>query len=202
MAEPTDAELVTRVRRGDEGAFSLLVERYHPLLVSTAGALVRNRAVAEELAQESWISALDNLAAFEGRGSLAGWLSRIAANRARDAIAKEGRSVSLDDAGASPPSVDPHRFDAMGAWDRPPIRWTEETPELLVSRSQTRTALEDAITALPPMMRAVLTLRDVDGLSSADVCQALELTEANQRVLLHRARSRVRAVLERYADAF
>lgn len=200
-----DRELLERLRAGDEDAFMELVDKYGPLMLRIALGHVRTRAVAEEVVQEAWLGVLQGLDRFEGRASLKTWLLRIVANRARTRGEREARSVplsSLSVDGEDEPSVDPDRFlpaddpHAPGAWAVPPERWPED--QLLAA--ETLEQVRAAIDKLPPRQQEVIVLRDVEGWEPEEVAAALELTPGNQRVLLHRARSRVRAELEEYFE--
>lgn len=167
-------------------------------------AFTKSRASAEEIVQDAWVAALDGLDGFEGRSSLRTWLLRIVANKARTRAARDVRSVPFSalaaprDGGAA--GVDPDRFDHAGAWREPPRTWSEENPERLAQGAQTRAAIERAIAELPETQRAVVTLRDVEGLETDDICELLGITVSNQRVLLHRARVRLRQALEELLD--
>ena len=185
-------ELIQRLRAGDEQAFVVLVRRYHDSMIGLASSFVPSRAVAEEVVQDTWMGVLRGIGSFEGRSSLRTWLFRILVNRARTAGARERRSVAIGDA---EPAVDPSRFDAAGAWLSPPEAWIEEVDDRLRS-GKLAGRIRSAIEELPARQREVVTLRDVEGLSSDEVCHVLEITDGNQRVLLHRGRSRVRQVLE------
>jgi len=202
--------LVERLRQGDEAAFEALITRYHGPLVRLATTFVGDRAVAEEVAQETWIGVLNGLDRFEGRSSLKTWIFRILMNQARSRAVREGRSVAMsalvgpdeEDAG---PAVDPSRFQTsgpdIGHWNAPLQAWDEDTPERLVLSREARARIEEAIARLPAQQRQVITLRDIEGWSSEEVCNVLDLSETNQRVLLHRARSKVRRALEEYLSA-
>ncbi len=205
---PDDAELIAALRRGDEAAFLRLVERFHPALVRVAGLYVPEPAMAEEVAQETWLAVLQGLPRFEGRSSLRTWIFAILANRAKTRAQREHRSLpfsALEDAGpeADEPAVDPARFrppddpDWPGHWASRPASW-EAVPERLLLWNEMQAEIRGAIQALPPNQRAVITLRDLDGFSAEEACNVLGLTETNQRVLLHRARSKVRRALELY----
>lgn len=195
-----DAALVARLRAGDRAAFAALVKRDSGPLLRVARSLVRDPASAEELVQETWLAVLTGLGAFEGRSSLRTWLFRILVNKARTRTVRDGRTASFSSlagpADGDGGAVDPERFDADGAWRDPPSTWSEENPERLAMGAETRAAIEDAIAALPPNQRAVMTLRDVEGLETDEICNLLSISVTNQRVLLHRARARVRAALE------
>jgi RNA polymerase sigma-70 factor (ECF subfamily) len=186
-----DAELLARLRAGDETAFVALVEQYHTSMVRLASTFVPNRAVAEEVVQDAWLGVLRGLDRFEGRASLRTWLFRILVNRARSTGVREHRSVPtpLDE-----PAVDPSRFAADGHWLEPPVPWTEEVENRLAA-ADTVDRIRTLVGTLPDLQRQVITLRDMEGLSAGEVCSMLEISEGNQRVLLHRARSRVRRVL-------
>ena len=197
-----DETLVERARAGDEEAFTELVRRYARLMRRVARGYVRTDAIADEVVQESWLAVLRGIDRFEGRSSFKTWLLRIVANRAMTQGAKEARSVpfaSLEDEDADAPSVAPELFrpagePGAGAWAAPPERW----PEDQVLADETRRVIEQAIEALPPLQRAVVWMRDVEGWTSEETQDALGITAANQRVLLHRGRQRVRAALNAY----
>lgn len=204
--ESDDRVLLAAVRGGDEEAFGRLIDRYHSSLVRIATLFVRDYGVAEEVAQETWIGVLRGLDRFEGRSSFRTWLFGILANQARRRGERERRTIPFS-ALARPPAdraevaVPPERFlprgdEWAGHWDVPPAAWP--APEEALLSAEARRQIETAISALPPNQRAVITLRDLEGWDAADVCNALGCSATNQRVLLHRARSRVRAALERY----
>lgn len=210
-----DATRLERLRRGDEAAFAELIDRYHGALLRLAQAFVPSRAVAEEVVQEAWIGVLEGIDRFEGRASLKTWIFRILINQAKTRGARERRQSapadggdgSLSEAGAytaEEPAVDPARFqatgDRAGHWAEPPRAWDDATPERLLLSKETGALLERAIEALPPNQRQVVVLHDVQGVEPKEICALLEITEVNMRVLLHRARSRVRRALEAYVD--
>jgi RNA polymerase sigma-70 factor (ECF subfamily) len=198
-AAEDDRTLVEALRRGDEDAFAALVDRYSRPMLRLAAAYVRSPAVAEEVVQEAWLGVVAGIDRFEGRSSLKTWIFRILTNVAQTRGAREARSVpfsSLEREGEDDPAVDPDRFADDGFWASPPRPW--DMPDERLLSKETRGRVAQAIEALPPMQRAVISLRDVEGWSSEEVRNVLELSETNQRVLLHRARSRVRSELERY----
>ncbi len=201
-APPEDLALVKQLIAGDEQAFAALVGRYHGRLLRLAQVFVADRETAEEVVQETWVGVLHGLVTFEGRSSLKTWIFRILTNRARTRGAREARSVPfssiMDPADGEEPAVDPARFTADGMWADPPHSWKEETPEGLLLRGEMLAILQKTIAELPPGQRAVITLRDVEGLSSEEACDTLDISETNQRVLLHRARAKVRRALEGY----
>jgi RNA polymerase sigma-70 factor (ECF subfamily) len=197
-----DARLVERVRAGDRTAFGGLVRRHGGALLRLARVFVQEEGVAEEVVQDAWMAVLEGLDGFEGRASFKTWLYRILANKARTRALREGRSVpfsALEGAEDDRSAVDPDRFDAGGMWRDPPARWTDETPERLALAAETRAVMEAAIAGLPSAQRAVLLLRDEDGLETEEICNLLGITVTNQRVLLHRARTRLRQALEEHA---
>jgi RNA polymerase sigma-70 factor (ECF subfamily) len=200
----SDHALLERLRARDEQAFVELIDRYHGPLLRLALAFVPSRAVAEEVVQETWVGVLNGLATFEGRSTLKTWIFRILSNRAKTRGIRENRTVpfsGLSEQGNEPEAaVDPARFQQNGMWGLPPRRWEDDAAERVLMNRQAMQRLEEAIAALPPNQRAVVTLRDVDGLDSAEVCNVLEISETNQRVLLHRARAKLRAVLEEYVE--
>jgi RNA polymerase sigma-70 factor (ECF subfamily) len=188
----SDEELLRRLRGGDEQAFASLVTSYSGSMLRLARAFVPNTAVAEEVVQETWLAALRGLASFQGRSTLKTWLLGILINKAKTAGAREQRSMPMADAG---PAVDRSRFGVDGAWTEPPERWVEAADDRIVA-AKLAGRLHEAIDDLPPRQREIVVLRDVEGLSSEDVCSVLEISDANQRVLLHRGRSRLRQALE------
>jgi RNA polymerase sigma-70 factor (ECF subfamily) len=187
-----DEQLLDRLRAGDEEAFVALVARYHDPMLRLARTFVSSSAVAEEVVQDTWLGVVRGIDRFAGRSSLRTWLLRILVNRARNAGTHERRSVAV---GEVDPAVDPARFDAAGAWAAPPGHWAEDVEER-VSASQLGGFLREALAELPVRQLAVVTLRDIEGLRSDEVCEVLEISEGNQRVLLHRGRSHLRAALE------
>ncbi len=187
-----DSELLLRLRSGDEQAFAALVERFHEPMLRLAAAYVPSRAVAEEVVQDTWLAALRGLAGFEGRSSLKTWLFRILVNRARTTGSKEQRSVPVAD---PEPAVDPSRFGGDGGWSDPPEHWIEAAERRMEAgklADRVRVWIDD----LPARQREVVLLRDVEGMTSEEVCTVLALTDGNQRVLLHRGRSRLRQLFE------
>ena len=201
-----EAELLTRLRNGDERAFEALVDRHYGTMLAVARAYVSSRSVAEEVVQEAWLGVLKGLDGFEGRSSLATWIMRIVVNIAKTRGVREARSVpyaSLAPDGEEA-AVPPERFRGAGDgfpghWRGYPANWSSLPEEVLHERDTLRVAM-DAIADLPPAQRAVITMRDVQGCGAEEVCAVLEVSEGNQRVLLHRARSRVRAALETHLD--
>ncbi len=191
-SEDADGELVARLRAGEEQAFLALVERHNASMLRIAGSLVSSSAIAEEVVQDTWLAVLRGIDGFAGRSAFRTWLLRILVNRATSTGMRERRSVAVGDAG---PVVDRARFDASGAWMSPPQHWVEEAEERMLAQGLAQ-QIHAALGELPALQREVVLLRDVDGLSGAEVCEVLEISEANQRVLLHRGRSRLRQALE------
>jgi RNA polymerase sigma-70 factor (ECF subfamily) len=193
-AAPHDElQLVEALRAGDEQVFEQLIRMYQGTLLRVAQMYVSSRSVAEEVVQETWLAVLNGIDRFEGRSSLKTWIFRILANRAKTRAQREGRTIPFSALGDPEAAVEPDRFD-QGQWATLPAEWPEE--RLLAE--ETFRVIEGAIERLPPAQRAVITLRDVQGWSAEDVRNALELSETNQRVILHRARSKVRGALEDY----
>ncbi len=192
-----DGELLARVRAGDEQAFVLLVSRHHAAMLRIACSFVSSTAVAEEVVQDTWLGVLHGLEGFAGRSTFKTWLMRILVNRARSTGAREHRSVAVGDAG---PAVDRARFDASGAWMSPPQHWIEDSDDRMLAEALTD-RIQTSLGELPPRQREVVMLRDVDGMSGQEVCEVLDISEANQRVLLHRGRSRLRQALEAEMEA-
>jgi RNA polymerase sigma-70 factor (ECF subfamily) len=204
-ARPTtgdgDAELVAALRQGDESAFATLVERYHLLLVRLALPYLGDDERAEEVVQETWLEVVRGIQRFEGRSRLSTWLCAIVVNRARTRATREARSIPFSALGGSDDASEVQEcFDEAGWWASAadaPQPWPR-TPEDHVLSGEVRACLSAAIATLPAVQRQVLTLRDVEGWSAAEVCAMLEVSEANQRVLLHRARSRARNALDTF----
>jgi len=204
VAGSAEAQLLEALRAGDEAAFAQLVREYQPSLVRVARIYVSTQAAAEEVAAETWLAVLNGLDRFEGRSSLKTWIFRILTNIAKTRAQRDGRTLpfsALQDPGRVPEAavdadrfLDPEHPRWPGHWAVRPEPW----PEDALIAAETQAVVAEAIEALPPAQRAVISLRDVEGWSSEEVRNALELSETNQRVLLHRARSKVRRALESY----
>ena len=188
----SDEALLRCLQDGDEQAFTALAERYHSSLLRLALSFVPNPAIAEEVVQDTWLVMLRGLGQFEGRSSLRTWLFAILVNRARSTGAREARTVPVAGAG---PAVDASRFDFAGGWAVPPQHWIEDAENRL-DAVKLSGLLRGCLAELPARQREVVLLRDGEGLSSEEVCQVLAVSPANQRVLLHRGRSRLRQLLE------
>lgn len=204
-----DGMLVGALRQGDDSAFAWLLDRYDGSLRRLARNYVATPEVADEVVQETWLAVIQGIDRFEQRSTVKTWLFRILMNVARSRGVREHRSIPFAsvagalDEGADP-AVDPERFQPPGArhpghWAAPPTPWDEEPEERLLSQ-ETLAVVAAAIEKLPPAQREVITLRDLEGWTSVEVCNALDLSETNQRVLLHRARSRVRQALESHFE--
>ena len=190
-----DPSLLDGILRGDEKSFTELVTRYHPTLVQVAGYYVGDRASAEDVAQDTWLAVFRGVDRFEGRSSFKTWLLRICANRARTRGTGDRRMVPVDL--AQEPSVPRSRFNPAGMWSDPPAPFTDLVDGRLDDQV-VAAAVRRAVADLPQPHQTVVTLRDVEGLSTAEVAQLLGLTEANVRVIVHRARARLRAELEQF----
>ena len=186
-----DVELLSRLRSGDEEAFVMLVDRYQQPMLRLARSMVPSQSVAEEAVQDTWMGVVRGIDRFEGRSSLKTWLFRILINRTRSAGSREPVNASIE----SLHTVDPDRFDAQGQWADPLDRWVEQTDDRL-DAAQWLPVLKAALEDLPPRQRQVIILRDVEGLSGDEACDLLGITAGNQRILLHRGRSRLRGILE------
>jgi RNA polymerase sigma-70 factor (ECF subfamily) len=207
LASSEDLALVERLRGGDETAFAMLVHQHQAQMLRVARMYVSTQAVAEEVVQEAWLGILQGLDRFEGRSSLRTWMYRILTNIAKTRGQREGRSspfssIAGDDLDA--PAVDESWFRGpddrwAGGWVSFPQDW-RGIPEERLLGAEVRGIVGGAIAELPPMQAEVIRLRDVQGWGSAEVCNALDISETNQRVLLHRARAKVRRALEGYLE--
>jgi RNA polymerase sigma-70 factor (ECF subfamily) len=195
-----ETALLRALQDGDEAVFMAIIEAWGPAMLRLARAHVSSQAIAEEVVQEAWVGILRGLDGFEGRSSLKTWALRIVSNIAKTRGVRESRSVPFSSAtadGEEGPAVDPDRFQTAGDrypghWQTPPEPWPEQRLE---------DAALAAIAQLPPRQREIITLRDIEGFSAEEACNTLDVSETNQRVLLHRARSKVRNALESHFDA-
>jgi RNA polymerase sigma-70 factor (ECF subfamily) len=202
----SDERVVAALRAGDERTFRELFERNYPMMKRVARSYVASDAVAEEVVQETWMAVVTGIERFEGRSALGTWIFSILTNQAKTHSARERRALpfsSVAPADAEAPAVDPDRFQKddeawPGHWAAPPRPW--EKPDRRLLSLEAREQLKDALAQLPERQRLIVVLRDIEGLSAEEVCDRLELSQENQRVLLHRGRSRLRACLERYLD--
>ena len=203
-----EQQLITWLRKGDEGAFDELVNKHHSALIRMAMGHVGDREVAEEVVQDTWMAVIESLDRFEGRSSLRTWIFGILIHKAKDRGVREKRHTnfsafeSYDD--DHDKAVDPARFQQSGEWAGhwafPPQPWDDQTPEKLLANQQAVNAMLRAIDELPPTLKDVLILRDVEGVESREVCELLKITETNLYVRLHRARERVRQAVETYLE--
>src|SRR3954470_10051685 len=200
-----DAEIVAALKRGDETVFGTIVDAWSPGLMRMAQMFVRDRAVAEEVVQETWVAVIRGIDRFEGRSSLKTWIYRILMNTAKTRGQRESRSIPFSAAARDDEAaVDPDRFLGpdhrwAGGWMLGPSEW--QTPEEELLQGETRDAILAAIEELPESQRAVITMRDVEGFGPEEVAETLGITDGNQRVLLHRARSKVRRAIEAHLGA-
>lgn len=199
--DAADARLVSALRSGDEAAFLELVSRHGAAMLRLASLYVRSRASAEDVVQEAWLGVLGGLHLFEGRSSLRSWIFRILVNCAKTRGVREARTVPMsslaDDAEEEGPAVPSERFLAdgerwAGHWAEPPEPW----PDARVESSEMIGLVREGMETLPDAQRTVMALRDVEGLEPQEVCALLGISDGNQRVLLHRARSKVRGYVE------
>ncbi|MEJ7876233.1 MAG: RNA polymerase sigma factor [Solirubrobacterales bacterium] len=197
--------MVEALKKGDRQAYASLVDEMTPALMRLAMAHVPSRAVAEEVVQDTWVGVLKGIDRFEGRSALRTWIFQILLNISRTRGKREKRTLPFSslrrraEEGRDEPAVDPGRFqgrrdDQPGAWSSPPAEWQD--PEHVLATKEARSVMLTAIAGLPPRQRDVIVLRDVQGYSAEEARNALGVSETNQRVLLHRARSKVRAALE------
>jgi RNA polymerase sigma-70 factor (ECF subfamily) len=198
-------DFLDRLRRGEEAAYRRLVRRFHGMLVGVASGVIGSRAQAEEVVQDSWIAVFNNIGGFEGRSSLASWLYTIVLNRARTRIGREGRLVSLpsvlDGSQGEERAVPASAFRDDGHWIEAPRLWDVLDPERVVGGRQLWDHVQAAIETLPAGQKAVIILRDMEDRSGEEICALLQITPENQRVLLHRARARIRAAIDRVTGA-
>lgn len=189
-----EAALVQLLSLGDRAAFEQVFNQHNASLVRVASGIVKSRATAEEVAQDTWIAVLKSISGFEGRSSLASWIFTILINKARSRAKREGRILSFDGAGEDDNLA--AAFDGRGRWKNMPDLWEILTPERILAGRSAMEHVNAAIEALPPGQRSVIILRAQEGLDAEEVCAILGITEGNMRVLLHRARLGVRAALD------
>jgi RNA polymerase sigma-70 factor (ECF subfamily) len=201
----SDEQIVAALRAGDERTFRELFERSYPMMKRVARGYVASDAVAEEVVQETWMAVVAGLERFQGRSALGTWIFSILTNQAKTHSARERRALPFSCVApdVEEPSVDPDRFQKddeawPGHWATPPRPW--QKPERRLLSLEAREQLKEALAQLPERQRLIVVLRDIEGLSAEEVCDLLGLSQQNQRVLLHRGRSRVRAFLEEYLE--
>jgi len=192
-----ETALLERLRRGDEVAFRQLFRTHHASMLAFARTFLRDANAAEEAVQDTWIAVMVGVAKFEGRSSLKSWIFAIIANKARTKARREGRMMPFSSFGtADEPAVDPERFTPEGSWDSPPGLWSDISAERIVAGRELLAHVRAILETLPSTQQTVVTLRDIEGLDAPEVCQILDISEANQRILLHRGRSRIRQAIE------
>lgn len=184
-----EGELVARLRAGEEDAFAALVAMYQTRLLRLAGTVVGSRSVAEEVVQDTWLAVVRGVDRFEGRSSFKTWLFHILLNRARTTAGREHRTTTLIDGDLD------DRFDANGAWAMPPVPWSDQVDDRIVAERLAH-RVREILPSLPDGQREVVILRDIEGLAPAEVSELLGVTDGNQRVLLHRARAKIREQLD------
>jgi len=194
-----DSELLSRLLAGDQQAFRTLVAAYQGAMRAVAIAIVGS-AQADEVVQDAWLAAVRNLDGFQGRSSLKTWLLTITANTAKSRLRKVRRDVSLEDLPAPHGSIDDSRFAADGHWSTTPLAWHEDSPEALLAEDELRQCLENTLLSLSELQRSVLLLRERQGLELEEICNLLEVSLSNARVLLHRARLKVFASVEHFEE--
>ncbi|MBB6341180.1 RNA polymerase sigma-70 factor (ECF subfamily) [Pseudomonas fluvialis] len=199
MADPAEDELLTRLLAGEQRAYKELVTRYQSAMRAVAYAIVGSRH-ADEVVQDAWLAVVRNLDGFQQRSSLKTWLLTITANTAKTRLKHNRREVLLDDLPGPHGSVGAERFAADGHWQMPPHAWHADSPEALLSEEQLRQCLEKTLASLSEMQASVLLLRERQGLELEDICNLLDLSLSNVRVLLHRARLKVFATLEHFEE--
>lgn len=195
---PDDEQLIPLLIAGDDDAFRQIVQAYHGLMVSLAKNIV-GEAIADEVAQESWISVMRALPKFERRSSLKTWILRIVCNTAKSRLRHESRTINLENPiDETTPMISDSHFDARGHWQSPPGIWEVDTPEALLAVDQLRSCINNALNELPPLQRVAISLREMQGMDMDTICKILEVTESNGRVLLHRARSYIREAIDEH----
>lgn len=199
LSIPDESEFIAKLRSGDERAFMELVERHHAGLLRMAQIFVSDRALAEEIVQETWLAVIHGIDAFEGRASIKTWIFAIMTNQAKRHASKARRTINLSALDRLDAEdlydVDASRFAGNGHWLEPPLRW-RINPEERLQRAQLLDVIKGCIESLPEKQRIVVTMRDVQGFTTQDVTSVLGISEGNQRLLLHRARAAIRLAIE------
>ena len=196
LTNTDEQALITDLINGDEKAFQKVVSKYHNLMISIARAIV-GEAFADEVVQDAWISAINAVPKFEGRSSLKTWLLHIVSNGAKSRVRRENRMLSLDDGWQS---VSSDKFDNTGHRLDDVLSWEEATPEALLANEQLQAAIESTFQSLPPLQRAALTMYDMEGIKMEEVCNILDISASNARVLLHRARTSLHQCIDKFQD--
>jgi len=205
QTEFDDPSFLARLRQGDASAYRALIRRHHAPMVGVAASIIGSRAQGEEVVQDAWLAVYAGIARFEGRSSLSTWIYSIVLNRSRTRASREGRLVGLpallDGAAPGERSVPGSAFQPDGHWIEAPRLWDELDPERIVGGRQLWSHVQDAIERLPAGQKAVVILRDIEGKDAEETCALLELSSENQRVLLHRARARIRQAIDTVTGA-
>jgi len=196
-AKPDEKVLIAALIKGDATAFEFVVAEYHNIMLSVSRAIV-GEAFADEVVQEAWISAIKALPKFEGRASLKTWLLHITSNGAKSRLRRESRQLSLDDGWQAEPSS---KFDHTGHRINDVLPWNVDTPEALLENDQLRQVIEHCYRQLPANQRAVLTMYDMEGFEMTEVCNILDISSSNARVLLHRARTALHHGIDKYRES-
>jgi len=196
---PDESELIQRLIAGDETSFRTVVRQYYPSMHAFARAII-GESLAEEVIQESWVSVIRALPDFEKRSSLKTWILRIVSNTAKNRLRKESRLVSFEDLGSAADDSNDDWFDTRGHWQASQAMnaWHHALPEDIIGSDQLRSQIQHTLSALPPQQQAAVVLRDMEGLGFEEICKILDVSESNVRVLLHRGRCRLRAVIDAY----
>lgn len=194
-----EQELIKRLREGDKGALETVIKLHHAFLVAMATPLI-GRELADDVAQETWLKVFAAIGKFEGRAKLRTWLARIAINEAHAMRRKTGREVSLEGWGSDPGSPIEARFNEQGAWGAPPSQWHYETPEALLTEAELQECIHKHLHKLPGDQQSVVMMKELGGLSYSEIALALNLAEGNIRVLLHRGRQRMHAMLNHFEE--
>lgn len=198
-AQPQDeSEVIALLAVADRATFERVYRKHNGAMLRLCAGIVKNRATAEEIVQETWIAVLENIPGFEGRSSLAGWIYSILVNKARTRLKRDGRSISFEDTGEEDGLQ--AAFDGRGRWKDTPELWDDLTPERILAGKSALGQVSLAIERLPPAQRAVLLLRGQADLDPAEICEILDISPANMRVLLHRARLAIRATLDQLQE--
>jgi RNA polymerase sigma-70 factor (ECF subfamily) len=195
--EMDQTALIAKLNSGDASAFEYVVGQYHSIMLSVARAII-GEAFADEVVQEAWVSAIKALPRFEGRSSLKTWLLQITSNGAKTRLRRESRQLSLDDGWQAEPD---YKFDHRGHRIDDVLQWNIDTPEALLQNDQLRDVIEKTYQSLPPHQRAVLTMCDMEGLQMTEICNILDISASNARVLLHRARTALHHSIEKYQES-
>lgn len=195
-----EAELLPGLRAGDKACFHRLVEAYYGIMLVVARSIV-GEAIADEVVQEAWLSVYKSISRFEGRSSLKTWILRITANQAKTRLRRESRQLSLESISGGDTELLPGRFNANGHWAVPPTAWHEDSPDALLTHREMGDCIEQTLTNLPDLQQAVFELKELQGHSFDEICNILDVSTSNARVLLHRARIRLYDKIEHFQES-